>query len=1083
MSKVFIFIFLFLSTILYAKPLEKVSLQFHWLDQSQFIGYYMAKEKGFYEDAGLDVEFKKYKYGMNVTKEVTSGKATYAIGKSDLIVDISKGAKISMIASIFQSSPLVLLTTPKSGITSIKDFKNKKIMLTPDALNSVTYNAMLNKENLSFSNMQVLKHSFDINDLISGKVDLFQSYITNEPFLLKQDGIKPIIFDPKDYGFDFYGDILFTSENEIKNHRNRVKAFKEASLKGWKYSFENIDESVDIILKKYNTQKKSRDALIYEVIETKKLAYYDNNPLGEISTRKIERMNDAKNILNLIKSPVDIKKYIFNNQNKELFLTKEEINFLNTHQTLVVSNEIDYPPYDFFENNTPKGYSIDLMKLLASKLNINIKFETDNWDRLVQKFCDGKIDILHPTDKSEKVVECAIFTKPIIQDTSQFLLRNDFKKVNSLEDLYGYTIASPKGWQQTEEFKTNYSDKLKVIEVSNTLEAIKKVRSGEADFAFDYGNVLRYLKSKYNFNGLKVEGVFAKGTALDNLYIATNKNNKILNDIIQKTYDSLSIKDKENLQNRWLISNIDNRSKILFSREEIEYLNKKKVINACIDPKWMPFDALDKNFKHIGINSSFFKIFEKNLNIKLNIVKTDTWNKSIELAKSRDCDILSLAVETPSRKEFLNFTDSYLEVPMVIATKNNVSFVSNVEEIKDEKLAMTKGYAFIELLRNKYNSLEIVEVDNIDEGLSLVSQGKVFGYIDSIASIAYKLQQTYESDLKISGKFDEIWELGVGVRNDDMVLFNIFQKLINNLTEKQKQTILSEWISIKMEKGTDYDLLWRVGWVTFIICFFLLYRLKILRDNKKRLESMIEIEIEKSRKKDNLIFQQNKMASLGNMIATIAHQWRQPLSQLSMSQNLILRKLEMNNLDIKDLEKFLRDDQRTIQFMSQTINTFQNFYKEDFQEEEFKLIDSYNDVKYILSEPLALNKIELIEHIDEEIRIENSKNFISQIFLSILQNSIYFLSERKIQNPKVFVKIQKLNNTIKISISNNDKGIDEKIIDKIFDYSFSRRSKKGNSTGLGLYIVKIIVEEKLKGKIKAHNTREGVEFDIIFPSN
>ena len=110
----FLYIFLFFLQFSYATPLQKVSLQFHWLDQFEFAGYYMAKEKGFYANKGFDVEFKKYTYGLDVLQEVESNNATFAIGGSDLVIHISKGADIKLLASIFQSSPLVLLTTEKS---------------------------------------------------------------------------------------------------------------------------------------------------------------------------------------------------------------------------------------------------------------------------------------------------------------------------------------------------------------------------------------------------------------------------------------------------------------------------------------------------------------------------------------------------------------------------------------------------------------------------------------------------------------------------------------------------------------------------------------------------------------------------------------------------------------------------------------------------------------------------------------------------------------------------------------------------------------------------------------------------------
>ncbi|MEA3553304.1 MAG: ABC transporter substrate-binding protein [Campylobacterota bacterium] len=98
------------------KEFQKVSLQLQWLDQFQFAGYYVAKEKGFYKDVGLDVEIKKYKHDILTIDEVKNKKATYGIGRSSLIINKSNGAKIKLLASIFQSSPLILLTTKKSGI-------------------------------------------------------------------------------------------------------------------------------------------------------------------------------------------------------------------------------------------------------------------------------------------------------------------------------------------------------------------------------------------------------------------------------------------------------------------------------------------------------------------------------------------------------------------------------------------------------------------------------------------------------------------------------------------------------------------------------------------------------------------------------------------------------------------------------------------------------------------------------------------------------------------------------------------------------------------------------------------------------
>ena len=123
----FLMIFFFIS--LFAKPLEKVNLQLQWLDQFQFAGYYMAKEKGLYKDEGLSVNFLPYNKHANYTNVVLNQDATYAIGRSDVIVDKSKGAPIVLLSALFQSSPLVLVALDSSGIKSVNDFKYKCIVM------------------------------------------------------------------------------------------------------------------------------------------------------------------------------------------------------------------------------------------------------------------------------------------------------------------------------------------------------------------------------------------------------------------------------------------------------------------------------------------------------------------------------------------------------------------------------------------------------------------------------------------------------------------------------------------------------------------------------------------------------------------------------------------------------------------------------------------------------------------------------------------------------------------------------------------------------------------------------------------
>lgn len=839
MKNVVVILFLFFNTFSYGTSLEKVSLQFHWLDQFEFAGYYMAKEKGFYKEAGLDVEFKKYQYGLDIVDEVIQGNATYAIGGSDLLVDISKGKQLYLLSAIFQSSPLVLLTTQDSGIKSIKDFKDKNIMLTPDTLNSVTFNAMLNKKNLSFKDLNIQKHSFDVNDLINGKTDLFQSYITNEPFTLKKAGVSPVIFDPKNYGFDFYSDILFTSENEVRNHKERMIAFKNATLRGWEYAFENIDESVFTIHKKFNSQKKSIEALMYEAVESKKLVYYGTKSIGDISLYKLNRMYDIFNILNLINNPIDIKKHIIEtDDNWQIIFTEEEKEYLLKHPILTVSNEEDYPPYDYFEDGIAKGYSIDLIKLIASKLGVDIKFDTDNWNNLVKKFCDGKIDILHPTDKSVEVIECGEFTRPIIQDNSQFLVRNSFKDVTTIKDLYGYTVASPRGWQQTEVFKKDFKGKIKVVEVENTLEAIEYVRARKADFAFDYGNVLNYLKTKHGFNGLKVQGTFIAGTDLDNLYISVNKDNRILKNIVEKTINIISTGEISKLQNKWFGEKTFYDDPHL-TKKEVEYLQNNE-IKMCVDPDWEPYEKIDESGNHVGVAADFLNLIEEKINTKFTLVKTKSWNESLEYKKSGKCDILSFLNKTPKRSEFLNFTKVLYEEPEIIVAKSDITYINGFDDLNNKTIGIIKGYQLEEFLIKNYPNIKMVYVKNKEDALKKVSNGQIYASVQALLGSAYLIRKDNLLDVKIAGETKRMNQYRIGVDKNNFMLLSILDKAIELISEDDKNKIISQKISVKFEQNIDYTIIWKIILVFVLILVIVIFYLKKIQQIKSNLEEFID---------------------------------------------------------------------------------------------------------------------------------------------------------------------------------------------------------------------------------------------------
>jgi diguanylate cyclase (GGDEF)-like protein/PAS domain S-box-containing protein len=341
-------IILIIIILLQADEKKDITLQLNWLNQFQFAGYYVAKEKGFYKDVGLNVTINELKDKQELTNIIKDGKVDFAIGRSSLLINKINGDDIVILGAIFQHSPLMLLTTNEE-IKTIKDIKNKTIMITPDAEFTASITAMLNSNDINRKDLKIFKHSFNVDDLINKKVDLMSCYISNEPIILQEKGIKYKIFHPKDYGFDFYSDILFTSSKFIKENPLTTKSFYEATLKGWEYAFKNKTEAAEIIYKKYNTQNKSLINLIKEAEILENLVIdKDNRQIGYLDKNKLEKIFEVFKVLGLTNGKINLDNFIYTNNHHKKIIFEIAYEQKNMFIMLVISISIIFVLTIFF---------------------------------------------------------------------------------------------------------------------------------------------------------------------------------------------------------------------------------------------------------------------------------------------------------------------------------------------------------------------------------------------------------------------------------------------------------------------------------------------------------------------------------------------------------------------------------------------------------------------------------------------------------------------------------------------------------------------------------------------------------------
>lgn len=261
-----------------------------------------------------------------------------------------------------------------------------------------------------------------------------------------------------------------------------------------------------------------------------------------------------------------------------------------------------------------------------------------------------------------------------------------------------------------------------------------------------------------------------------------------------------------------------------------------------------------------------------------------------------------------------------------------------------------------------------------------------------------------------------------------------------------------------------------------------LLREESLESLNKSLHARVKEGIRIGVEKDKAILRQSRLARLGSMISMIAHQWRQPLSELSATLMEMEMASKFQKLSESKVQASLARCNDRIEYMSQTIDDFRNFYKPDKKKSLFYLHDAVTKALNLSSAAFKNCGVEVKTKMNKNISIIGYPTEFAQAVLNIITNAKDVFEERKITNPTLDICVDSDETYNFVNIQDNGGGIDEKTLEYLFDPYFSTKdSTKG--TGMGLYISKMIIEEKMHGEIKVLNKRNGALFSILFPKD
>ncbi len=400
----------------------------------------------------------------------------------------------------------------------------------------------------------------------------------------------------------------------------------------------------------------------------------------------------------------------------------------------------------------------------------------------------------------------------------------------------------------------------------------------------------------------------------------------------------------------------------------------------------------------------------------------------------------------------------------------HISSYTNKKEILDSEFASRVIHdQFSHVLHNEEMN-HVVGYFPIDLP---VQQGEVLsrnvGIIHLVFDVSAEYNEAKEIALKSAGMNLATVFIMVSVFSS-LMYFLVFRRL--NALHKATQKLSNGDFDVYVESKREDELSQVVRTFNTMAKEMNIYR--------HTMEERIEQTLQERTEQTKLLIQQNRLASMGEMIGNIAHQWRQPLNALG----LILQKMQIlsqrGKLNEEKLKESVVKATFFIENMSKTIDDFRDFFRPDKQKEYFLLKETVFDVMKLLEAGFKESNIHVEVNIGEpECMIYGFKNEFSQVIINLLNNSRDALIEKQVTEGRILISAKQKKGAVIVKVVDNAGGIPEKIIDRVFEPYYTTK-EEGKGTGIGLYMSKMIVEENMQGRMQVRNISNGAEFSMIF---
>jgi|GEM_PF-3596018 len=528
-------------------------------------------------------------------------------------------------------------------------------------------------------------------------------------------------------------------------------------------------------------------------------------------------------------------------------------------QPLIIAHSQDMVPFQFIDSEgNPAGILIDYWRLWSKKSGIPVKFSAKVWEESITQVKQGKAHLHAGMGVSPERMQTFDLLDSVLAFEPRLYYHRKLAPVKDINDLKSVLIGVEKG-SNTETDILQWSPDV-TIKTFPTLDLLfQSLKSGEILAVYDLDKSGRYYLNQYGIQE-QFESISRENTGFQGFSPALLPQQPALKSIVVEGMAAISAQEFKMLENKWLVDEnlvqIEREKfNLALSAEEEQWLYSHPIIRVAYDPASPPFEFRDSNGEYQGFSADYLRFIGKRLGVEFDIAKNLSWPEALQALKEKRIDLLPLALESDSRKTFIEYSDPYSTFSLVLVTQKENFAINELADLTDQTVVAVEGYSVVENLKSRNLDINLLTAPSIDEALRMVSAGKADVFANDLVTSSFVMQKLSITNLKVAGFINDTVALKMAVRKDWPLLVSILNKAMKSISREEQSELRNRWFKVQLEENARIEKFktaaLQVGIIAFLITGFVMYWNRRLRQQIKR-RMVAEKELEKQQQRFEL---------------------------------------------------------------------------------------------------------------------------------------------------------------------------------------------------------------------------------------